>query len=84
LPDPPKFTQNWIFGLKTNHLATLLHWIAHLVRKSNRRKLLRPTYPHVQKVVGEREIGRERRESCRKRKMERGRGREREFKMRTT
>jgi hypothetical protein len=22
--DPPKFTQIWIFGLKTNHLATLL------------------------------------------------------------
>jgi hypothetical protein len=21
--DPPKFTQIWIFGLKTNHLATL-------------------------------------------------------------
>jgi hypothetical protein len=24
LQDPPKFTQFWIFGLKTNHLATLL------------------------------------------------------------
>jgi hypothetical protein len=24
LKDPPKFTQIWIFGLKTNHLATLL------------------------------------------------------------
>jgi hypothetical protein len=24
LQDPPKFTQLWIFGLKTNHLATLL------------------------------------------------------------
>jgi hypothetical protein len=24
LQDPPKFTQIWIFGLKTNHLATLL------------------------------------------------------------
>jgi hypothetical protein len=23
LPDPPKFTQIGIFGLKTNHLATL-------------------------------------------------------------
>jgi hypothetical protein len=23
LRDPPKFTQIWIFGLKTNHLATL-------------------------------------------------------------
>jgi hypothetical protein len=23
MQDPPKFTQNWIFGLKTNHLATL-------------------------------------------------------------
>jgi hypothetical protein len=23
LQDPPKFTQIWIFGLKTNHLATL-------------------------------------------------------------
>jgi hypothetical protein len=23
--DPPKFTQIWIFGLKTNHLATLVH-----------------------------------------------------------
>jgi hypothetical protein len=23
LKDPPKFTQIWIFGLKTNHLATL-------------------------------------------------------------
>jgi hypothetical protein len=23
LQDPTKFTQNWIFGLKTNHLATL-------------------------------------------------------------
>jgi hypothetical protein len=22
--DPPKFTQIWIFGLKTNHLAALL------------------------------------------------------------
>jgi hypothetical protein len=22
LQDPPKFTQSWIFGLKTNHLAT--------------------------------------------------------------
>jgi hypothetical protein len=22
--DPPKFTQIWIFGLKTNHLATLV------------------------------------------------------------
>jgi hypothetical protein len=21
---PPKFAQNWIFGLKTNHLATLI------------------------------------------------------------
>jgi hypothetical protein len=24
LQDPPKFTQIWIFGLKTNHLATLI------------------------------------------------------------
>jgi hypothetical protein len=24
LQDPPQFTQIWIFGLKTNHLATLL------------------------------------------------------------
>jgi hypothetical protein len=24
LQDPPKFPQIWIFGLKTNHLATLL------------------------------------------------------------
>jgi hypothetical protein len=24
LQDPQKFTQIWIFGLKTNHLATLL------------------------------------------------------------
>jgi hypothetical protein len=24
LQDPPKFSQSWIFGLKTNHLATLL------------------------------------------------------------
>jgi hypothetical protein len=24
LQDPPKFTQIWILGLKTNHLATLL------------------------------------------------------------
>jgi hypothetical protein len=24
LQGPPKFTQIWIFGLKTNHLATLL------------------------------------------------------------
>jgi hypothetical protein len=24
LQDPPKFTQIWIFGLKTNHLATLV------------------------------------------------------------
>jgi hypothetical protein len=24
LKDPPKFTQIWIFGLKTNHLATLV------------------------------------------------------------
>jgi hypothetical protein len=23
IQDPPKFTQIWIFGLKTNHLATL-------------------------------------------------------------
>jgi hypothetical protein len=23
LQDPPKFTQIWIFGLKTDHLATL-------------------------------------------------------------
>jgi hypothetical protein len=23
IADPPKFTQIWIFGLKTNHLATL-------------------------------------------------------------
>jgi hypothetical protein len=23
MQDPPKFTQIWIFGLKTNHLATL-------------------------------------------------------------
>jgi hypothetical protein len=23
LQDPPKFSQIWIFGLKTNHLATL-------------------------------------------------------------
>jgi hypothetical protein len=22
---PPKFTQIWIFGVKTNHLATLVH-----------------------------------------------------------
>jgi hypothetical protein len=26
LQDPPKFTQIWIFGLKTNHLATLLKY----------------------------------------------------------
>jgi hypothetical protein len=24
LQDPPKFTQIWIFGLKANHLATLI------------------------------------------------------------
>jgi hypothetical protein len=24
LQDPPKFTQIWIFGLKANHLATLV------------------------------------------------------------
>jgi hypothetical protein len=24
LQDPPKFIQNWIFGLKTNHLETLI------------------------------------------------------------
>jgi hypothetical protein len=24
MQDSPKFTQIWIFGLKTNHLATLL------------------------------------------------------------
>jgi hypothetical protein len=24
LQDPPKFTQIWIFGLKTNHLTTLV------------------------------------------------------------
>jgi hypothetical protein len=24
LQDPPKFTQFWIFGLKTNHLVTLV------------------------------------------------------------
>jgi hypothetical protein len=24
LQDPPKFTQSWIFCLKTNHLATLV------------------------------------------------------------
>jgi hypothetical protein len=24
LQDPPKFTQIWIYGLKTNHLATLI------------------------------------------------------------
>jgi hypothetical protein len=26
LPDPQKFTQIWIFGLKIYHLATLLAW----------------------------------------------------------
>jgi DNA topoisomerase IB len=25
LQDPPKFTQIWIFGLKTNHLAALVY-----------------------------------------------------------
>jgi hypothetical protein len=27
LQDPPKFTQILIFGLKTNHLATLIQWM---------------------------------------------------------
>jgi hypothetical protein len=30
LPDPPKFTQIWIFGLKTNHLATLVWTIVYV------------------------------------------------------
>jgi hypothetical protein len=33
LQDPPKFTQIWIFGLKTSHLATL--------RPSGRKKGMR-------------------------------------------
>jgi hypothetical protein len=31
LQDPPKFTQIWIFILKTNHLATLLKNCGHSV-----------------------------------------------------
>jgi hypothetical protein len=33
LQDPPKFTQIWIFGLKTNHLATLV--VARLCEKNS-------------------------------------------------
>jgi hypothetical protein len=37
LQDPPRFTQIWIFGLKTNHLAALastaVHYFALLVRR---------------------------------------------------
>jgi hypothetical protein len=32
LQDPPKFTQIWIFGLKTNHLATLVGGVVFRVR----------------------------------------------------
>jgi hypothetical protein len=34
LQNPPKFPQIWVFGLKTNHLATLMSTI-----KSERKKL---------------------------------------------
>jgi hypothetical protein len=33
LQEPPKFTQIWIFGLKTNHLATLLK--SYLTRRNH-------------------------------------------------
>jgi hypothetical protein len=35
LQDPPKFTQIWIFGFKTNHLATLLirsEWLQDMTK----------------------------------------------------
>jgi hypothetical protein len=32
--DPPKFAQIWIFGLKTNHLATLVHCTMHLLKNN--------------------------------------------------
>jgi hypothetical protein len=31
MQDPPNFTQIWIFGLKTNHLATLLFTSRHII-----------------------------------------------------
>jgi hypothetical protein len=34
LQDPPTFTQIWIFGSKTNHLATLISPVKKLNRKS--------------------------------------------------
>jgi hypothetical protein len=34
LQDPPKFTQIWIFGLKTNHLATMFSCIFLRLRKN--------------------------------------------------
>jgi hypothetical protein len=38
LPDPPKFTQIGIFGLKTNHLATLCPM---LILSGNGKKAIR-------------------------------------------
>jgi hypothetical protein len=38
LQDPPKFTQIWIFGLKTNHLATLLGTTASKLARSVKEK----------------------------------------------
>jgi hypothetical protein len=35
LPFPPKFIQIWIFGLKTNHLATLQGGLMHLFLSVN-------------------------------------------------
>jgi hypothetical protein len=39
LQDPPKITQNWIFGLKIHHLATLRGSSKHFLSKSFDQKL---------------------------------------------
>jgi hypothetical protein len=39
LQDHPKFTQIWIFGLKTNHLATLLSGTDVMIFKKFRCKI---------------------------------------------
>jgi hypothetical protein len=40
LQDPPKFCQIWIFGLKTNHLATLIFTLQKLPTKRDVDKFL--------------------------------------------
>jgi hypothetical protein len=43
LQDPPKFTQIWIFGLKTNHLATL----GRLPENNNNKTAAKKSKPEI-------------------------------------